>query len=170
MKKILLFLVFVSCSIASALAQNNVQLIVNHKLGADDFALNQAVENNLGTPFQFNRFEYYIAEISITHDGGMVTQISDYWILVNAAFPTQEDLGDHMIPNVEKVSFLSKGDFLPPQMTNTTNKWLSENEKKLMQFGDWLKENAEPDSKVFVFGGDGIKEQVRVNGFQLLQV
>jgi hypothetical protein len=49
--------------------------------------------------------EYYISSISITHDGGAVTNISNTWILANASTPVNELLGNYNITAIESISF-----------------------------------------------------------------
>ena len=100
-------LLFVFCVSVFSLsqAQNSIQLQINHKLGSSNFALNTAVQNNLGHDFNISRLEYYLSNISITHDGGQTTPISNTWMLVDAADGTSitYDLGTHNITNVEEI-------------------------------------------------------------------
>ena len=86
-------------------AQNNVQFVINHKLGEADFAMETGATNNINNDFEVTRLQYYISQISITHDGGMETSIHGLYILVDAEDATQVDLGDHDITVVEKVNF-----------------------------------------------------------------
>ena len=85
--------------------QTNVKFKVNHKLGTSSFALNQGAQNNIGNDFRVTRLQYYIGEISITHDGGTVTPINDTWLLVDATTQTEVSLGNLPVTNVEKVTF-----------------------------------------------------------------
>ena len=105
MKKLLLIASVFLMFNMSGFAQNNIQFNINHKLGDADFAMETAAKNNLDNDFEVTRLEYYISEISITHDGGTETTIEDLWILVDVNQDTQIDLGDHDITTVEKVSF-----------------------------------------------------------------
>ena len=89
----------------SIMAQNTVQLNINHKLGTDDFAMNTAAQNNMANDFNISRLQYYIAEISIVHDGGTETAITDLYALVDANNATQLDLGSHSITSIEGVNF-----------------------------------------------------------------
>jgi hypothetical protein len=89
----------------STFAQNSILLHIHHKMGDLPFALNAGTQNNLGHDFEFTRLEYYLSGISIVHDNGINTQIDSLWILVNAAFPTEVDLGQHAITNVEAIHF-----------------------------------------------------------------
>jgi hypothetical protein len=104
MKKI--FLLF-SLSLFSigVFAQTNFKLNIQHKLGEEDFALEMSANNNLDQNFKTSRLEYYISEISISHDDGMKTTIDDLWILVDASEPTLVDLGEHSISSIDKINF-----------------------------------------------------------------
>ena len=89
----------------SAYSQSDVYLKINHLLGTSPFTFNTTVSNNLGDNFDLNRMEYYISSISITHDAGAVTNISDTWILANASTPVNELLGNYNITTIESISF-----------------------------------------------------------------
>ena len=65
-------------------AQTDVKLTINHLLGSTPFAFNSEAENDLGDKVKLQRLEYYISGISITHDGGTVTNAKDIYILVKA--------------------------------------------------------------------------------------
>ena len=105
MKKQLLFsTLFLFLAIAT-FTQNNLQLQINHKLGSEDFAMEAMATNNMENTYFFTRLQYYISQISIIHDGGTETLIEDTWILVNAAYETTVDLGDHEIETVEAIHF-----------------------------------------------------------------
>ena len=103
MKKIILLL----CLLYSmnTLAQNNIQLNIHHKLGEAEFEMNMAAKNNLDHDFKVNRLEYYISEIYILHDGEMETLLEDVYILADASEPTQVDLGNHAINQIESMKF-----------------------------------------------------------------
>ncbi|HHS95916.1 MAG TPA: T9SS type A sorting domain-containing protein [Phaeodactylibacter sp.] len=105
MKKCLLFTLAVLFFSNSAFAQNSIQLNIHHKLGAQDFALDMGAKNNIDNDFKVTRLEYYLSEISIIHDGGTVTNIEDFWALVDATEETIIDLGMHNINDVEAVHF-----------------------------------------------------------------
>ncbi|MEL6659484.1 MAG: MbnP family protein [Bacteroidota bacterium] len=86
-------------------AQTNVTLNIHHLLGEQNFRLYTLATNNLGNEFDFSRLEYYLAEISLIHDGGQETMIEDRYILVDGAFATSEDLGAFDITNLEAIRF-----------------------------------------------------------------
>jgi len=103
MKKVLLLCcLFYSMSL---FAQNTVQLNIHHKLGQSDFEMNMGSKNNIGDDFNVSRLQYYISEITITHDSGMKTAIDDTWLLIDATESTSVDLGAYDITQVEGVSF-----------------------------------------------------------------
>lgn len=105
MKKHLLpVALFLLISIMST-AQNQVQLLINHKLGDADFSFDTNAKNNLNNDFEIFRLEYYISEITIIHDGGNETKINDVWVLANASRNTGVDLGSHNINQVEMIKF-----------------------------------------------------------------
>lgn len=105
MKNFLLTLAVIFSFSLGSIAQNNIQLEINHKLGADDFAMQQTATNNMESNYHYTRLQYYISQISIIHDGGTETLMEDTWILVNAANATEVDLGDHNIESVEGIKF-----------------------------------------------------------------
>lgn len=87
------------------MAQNNIQLQINHLLGDADFEMGMAAKNNIDNDFNVTRLEYYISEISLVHDGGLITNLNNTSILVNANDPVVVDLGVFDITNVEKIRF-----------------------------------------------------------------
>ncbi|WP_367393003.1 MbnP family protein [Lewinella sp. LCG006] len=86
-------------------AQTNVTLNIHHKLGDQAFAMQTSVTNNVGSTFDYSRLEYYIAEISLIHDGGQETIIEDRYMLVDATEETTELLGDLPITEIEAIRF-----------------------------------------------------------------
>jgi len=89
----------------SAYSQSDIYLKINHLLGTSPFAFNTTVSNNLGHNFDVSRMEYYISSISITHDGGAITDIANTWILANVSASVNELLGNYNITTIESVSF-----------------------------------------------------------------
>lgn len=100
-------LLFLSVSFFAANAQNEIMLHLMPRLGDEVFALNQAVMHPGGTyQMKFTRFEYYISEIKITHDGGQVTPCTDLTLLVRPAQDSMYSLGQMPgISNVEAITF-----------------------------------------------------------------
>ena len=85
--------------------QTNVYFQVNHMLGASPFAYGTATTNNLGNDFNVSRLEYYFAEITLVHDGGMETVVPNLYILADAGTQVNEMLGSFSITNLEAVKF-----------------------------------------------------------------
>lgn len=88
-------------------AQTDVTLNINHKLGDQTFAFNSTSTNNMGHTFEVDRLEYYVSEISVVHDGGMETMISDLYLLIDASesATTTVDLGNINVTSVEAIKF-----------------------------------------------------------------
>ncbi len=100
------FMVVSATMAASVLyAQTPVELQIRHKIGTSDFAFSTATTNNLGNNFNVTRLEYYISKISIKHDGGTVTNISNHYILVNGSANVADLLGSFPITTVESITF-----------------------------------------------------------------
>ena len=105
MKKVLLTLLVSIAFTAFSFAQTDVTLNINHKLGASDFAMNMASENNMNNKFNVQRLQYYISEIIIVHDGGTETPIIDLYILADAENVLSQNLGNYNITNIEGIKF-----------------------------------------------------------------
>lgn len=88
-----------------AQSQTDVYFKINHKLGSSNFAFNQTATTTGSAQYQLSRLEYYIAEITLTHDTGQVTVIPNKWMLVNASDTTNEFLGNFNITNLQSISF-----------------------------------------------------------------
>jgi len=86
-------------------AQTNVTFNIHHKLGNEAFAMETTANNNIGSTFNFTRLEYYIAEISLIHDGGQETLIEDFYLLIDASEDRSEFLGNLPITNIEAIRF-----------------------------------------------------------------
>ncbi|MBO6515101.1 MAG: T9SS type A sorting domain-containing protein [Bacteroidia bacterium] len=89
----------------SSIAQKNVKFKIDHKLKDQAFSFNQESINSLGNKFNVKRLEYYISEISLVHDGGKTSDASDVYMLVNAGYETEVDLGQFNITNLEAINF-----------------------------------------------------------------
>ncbi len=105
MKSILTILAFVIAS--ATYGQTPVNLNIFHKLGAANFAFNQASQNNTANgDFKLTRMEYYLTQFSIIHDGGTITAVPNTVVaLVNAGTATSIALGSFNVTNIEGVKF-----------------------------------------------------------------
>ena len=104
MKKTITLIVVLLIAI-NVSAQKDVKLTINHFLGSSPFAFNSEVANDVGDKIKLQRLEYYISGLSITHDGGIVTDISDVYILVKANKTDTIQLGNFNITSVESINF-----------------------------------------------------------------
>lgn len=106
MKKVLLLIVLFA-SFGAAKAQNEVMLHLAPRLGSAVFSLDQEIDHPGGTyKMKYTRFEYYISEIKIKHDGGQVTPCTDLYLLVRPAQDSMYSLGQLPgITNVEAITF-----------------------------------------------------------------
>jgi hypothetical protein len=86
-------------------AQVNVKLHVDQLLGDEPFAYNMATSSDLGYAFEITRLQYYISEIRLVHDGGIVTPVTDLYLLVDPAVASDFDLGSYNIATLEKIEF-----------------------------------------------------------------
>ncbi len=86
-------------------AQSSINLNVNHKVGNEnlEYATDFTIAN--GDKVELDRCEYYISQIAFTHDGGVVTELEDVWILVDAFDQETYDLGQYDIDQMEFISF-----------------------------------------------------------------
>lgn len=89
----------------SLFAQKEVKFEIRHWLGNVPFALNTPAQNNLGHEFNVSRLEYYLSEISIVHDSGVVTRVPDTSFLIDPTEPMMVDLGSYAIDQVEGIHF-----------------------------------------------------------------
>ena len=104
MKRLILLFSFAMLAVGLN-AQQDVYLRINHKLGADPFAMSTTVINNLGNEFTFRRLQYYISEITLIHDGGSETMVPNTWILAEADQPLDMLLGNFNVTTLESIRF-----------------------------------------------------------------
>lgn len=103
MKKILFLFILVT---QYSFAQNDVVFQINHILdGTENFTTTSKGQNDAGTNFTISRMQYYISDISITHDGGQTLVFDDTVILVDAYTNTSIDLGNYVVTDLESVIF-----------------------------------------------------------------
>ncbi|MFN8281257.1 MAG: MbnP family protein [Saprospiraceae bacterium] len=89
-----------------ASAQQEILLSIVPRLGNQQFALDAQVTHPGGTyPMKFTRFEYYISEIKITHDGGIVTPCNGLYLLVRPNTDSIFNLGQ--LPDVQKIEAIT---------------------------------------------------------------
>lgn len=105
MKKIFVFTFFIFT--IAAQAQQAILLKINHKLGNQPFAFNQAAINNLSHDFKLTRMQYYLSKFAIIHDGNQVSYTDTVFALVDAgAGVTSIHLGNYPgINSIEGIRF-----------------------------------------------------------------
>lgn len=86
-------------------AQTNVVLKMNQLLEGQPFAYDQVTQAELGFYFKATRLQYYISEITLIHDGGQITPVSDYYLLVDPAKDSIFALGNFAVTDLEKIEF-----------------------------------------------------------------
>ncbi len=104
MNRPLLFIILV-LAINIASAQVNVTLYMAQKLGGQPFAYNTSIEADMGYSFNMTRMQYYISEIKLIHDGGVVTPVTDLYFLVDPAVDAEFQLGEFTITALESIQF-----------------------------------------------------------------
>ena len=105
MKKITILLFVLTISLSS-LAQKNVVLKINKKLGANTFALNQVSQNSLTQNFKITRMDFYLSGFTIIHDGGIQTIVpAGKYILVKGSADVNVSLGTFDVTNIEGIKF-----------------------------------------------------------------
>jgi hypothetical protein len=112
--KLLFAMVLLAATCSSSYAQS-LELEIIHKMNKEDFSFSQAGITNLNQQFTLDRLEYYISEITVTHDGGQVSTMDSVWILVDPSSTTTVDLSEISATTVESVS-LSVG--VSPDVNN----------------------------------------------------
>lgn len=86
-------------------AQTNVVLQMKQLLEGQPFAYDQTTLAELGFYFKATRLQYYISEITLIHDGGQITPVSDYYLLVDPAKDSVFALGNLPVMDLEKIEF-----------------------------------------------------------------
>jgi hypothetical protein len=88
-------------------AQKNVYLNIDHYLGEQPFALNEAYENDLGHRFVATRCEYYLSKFTLIHDGGQQTEVpvENTYLLTDATKTVHHYLGSFALEKLEGISF-----------------------------------------------------------------
>ncbi|GAB5539618.1 MAG: hypothetical protein Salg2KO_17210 [Salibacteraceae bacterium] len=91
--------------IASIRAQTLIRLEIEHRLNEAPFALEKSFRSNVNDSLEYDRFEYYLSEITLHFSTGKDTVIPNLWVLANASEPTNITLGYHQENQVDSVTF-----------------------------------------------------------------
>ncbi len=105
--RILLAFLFAISIAHSTYAQKEVYLNIDHYLGDQPFALNEAYENDLGHRFVTTRCEYYLSKFTLIHDGGQQTEVTveNTYLLTDATKTVHHYLGSFPLVNLEGIAF-----------------------------------------------------------------
>lgn len=83
-----------------------VNLHIHHEWMGNPFALNTAGATSDGEVFKFTLLKYYISGVTITHDGGMTTQIPGFIAIADAEEGVSVfDLGTPAVNTIEGIEF-----------------------------------------------------------------
>lgn len=83
-----------------------VNLHIHHEWMGNPFTLNTAGATSDGEVFKFTLLKYYITGVTITHDGGMTTQIPGFIAIANAEDGVSVlDLGTPAVNTIEGIEF-----------------------------------------------------------------
>lgn len=93
----------VALSTTFSFAQKSVFLKFPPMVGGTPLALNSNVEDLNGTTFSVERFNYYLSNIQLVHDGGQVLDLSDNVLLIEAGNFTK-NLGIQNFTTIESVN------------------------------------------------------------------
>lgn len=106
MKKYLL-LAFASIFVAiTNSAQTTIKLKMNHKLGSSTFTKNTKATNSKGEEYTITRLEYYLSNIIVIHDNGIMDTFNGKYLLIDPSKDTGEiELGIKTLTNIEAIQF-----------------------------------------------------------------
>lgn len=90
---------------SSLISQKDIYFNINHLLGNEVFELEKKGKNNLEQEFTLSRFDYYISNIALHHDGNKVTKISDGYLFLQSKKAFSKYLGNYNIDQLDSISF-----------------------------------------------------------------
>lgn len=102
MNKFLSFILIAAGFIANA--QNNINLVLNHQFDGTPFVYNDVYADDQGRAISFDRVQYYMSSIAVTHDGGQSTSLTDTYVL-GSANVSNYFLGNFTVDNIEEFNF-----------------------------------------------------------------
>lgn len=105
MKKFLLICIAVLVANSAFSQVKSVFLNINHAIEKSQVVLNtQVYSAPNGVKYKLKRLQYYISDVSITHDGGEITKLNKVYLLVDPK-TINYYLGDFEINTVENIDF-----------------------------------------------------------------
>lgn len=104
MKKTILSLISIFAINTVVMAQQNLNLVLNHKFNNEAFAYGSIYTDNQGRAMEITRMQYFMSSIELTHDGGLLTPLTDVYVLASGNI-SNYSLGAYDIENVETLNF-----------------------------------------------------------------
>ena len=105
MKNFYSFLIVILLSCPAFAQNNNLYLNIDHKIDNDKLVLTSGKYTAWNAvPFYLTRLQYYISKITVIHDGGQKTEMTDLYLLPNPNTASYS-LGNYDIQNVESLEF-----------------------------------------------------------------
>ncbi len=105
MKNLFTFLSIAFLCVTAIGQTNNVILKINPKIDNSQLVLTTGKYTAWNTvPYKLTRLQYYVANITITHDGGQKTSATDLYLLTGPA-TSLYTIGNYNIQNVESIEF-----------------------------------------------------------------
>jgi hypothetical protein len=89
----------------NSFSQTQITLKMNQLLGDKSFVFNESTTNNNDVPFSVKRMQYYVSQISLMHDGGKSTDVTDLYLLIDPSKDSTFDLGSRDITKIESIKF-----------------------------------------------------------------
>lgn len=100
-----IFLLLLTVASLPSYAQVHVTLHMDQRLAGKPFSYNTAAASYMGYTFNMTRLQYYVSEIKLVHDGGIVTPVTDLYLLVDPAIDSSFELGNFDITSLEQIQF-----------------------------------------------------------------
>ncbi len=97
----------------SAQSQTEIIFEIDHRLNGTSFnegieptwSFEFEAENNLGHAFTLQRFDYYLSNFTIVHDGGQETFIEESFYILHSLEESELNFGTHEISHIEALKF-----------------------------------------------------------------
>ncbi len=86
-------------------AQTAVNLEIQHLINGEILNMGSPYTAEEGYNFNITRLEYYLTDIKIIHDGGIITEVEDTWLLIDAMDNTSFNLGSFDLNVIEGLQF-----------------------------------------------------------------
>jgi len=106
MKKIILLAAIAAIFSTNLQAQTTVKLKFNQKLETGAFTFNTQKASNLGENYTIKRLQYYVSQVVLVHDNGLLDTFKGKYLLIDPSKDTATiTLGDLTFTNIEAIQF-----------------------------------------------------------------